>query len=41
MIFSKSVEKFTQFLNFIAYKHNIEFDDLMKNFREYVKSEGG
>ena len=38
--FSKSVEKFTQFLNFIAYKHNIEFDDLMKNFQEYVKSEG-
>ena len=27
--FSKSVEKFTQFLNFIAYKHNMEFDDLM------------
>tara|TARA_B100000963_G_scaffold290108_1_gene259861 strand:+ start:84 stop:1061 length:978 start_codon:yes stop_codon:yes gene_type:complete len=38
--FSKSVEKFTQFLNFVAYKHNIEFDDLMKNFQEYVKSEG-
>jgi len=38
--FSKSVEKFTQFLNFVAYKHNIEFDELMKNFQEYVKSEG-
>ena len=38
--FSKSVEKFTQFLNFIAYKHNMEFDDLMKDFQEYVKSEG-
>ena len=38
--FSKSVEKFTQFLNFIAYKHNMEFDDLMKDFQGYVKSEG-
>jgi len=38
--FSKSVEKFTQFLNFIAYKHNMEFDDLMKDFQEYIKSEG-
>ena len=38
--FSKSVEKFTQFLNFVAYKHNMEFDDLMKDFQEYVKSEG-
>ena len=38
--FSKSVEKFTQFLNFVAYKHNMEFDNLMKDFQEYVKSEG-
>ena len=38
--FSKSVEKFTQFLNFIADTHNMEFDDLMKDFQEYVKSEG-
>ena len=38
--FSKSVEKFTQFLNFVAYKHNMEFDDLMKDFQQYVKSEG-
>lgn len=37
--FSKSTEKFTQFLNFVAYKHNMEFDDLMKDFQEYVKSE--
>ena len=38
--FSKSTEKFTQFLNFIAYKHNMEFDDLMKDFQDYVKGEG-
>ena len=38
--FSKSVEKFTQFLNFVAYKHNMQFDDLMKDFQEYIKSEG-
>merc|ERR1712010_402629 len=37
--FSKSVEKFTQFLNFVAYKHNMQFDDLMKDFQEYVKTE--
>ena len=37
--FTKSVQKFTQFLNFISYKHSINFDDVMKDFQEYTKSE--
>ena len=37
--FTKSVQKFTQFLNFIAYKYSMNFDDLMKDFQEYTKSE--
>jgi len=37
--FAKSVEKFTQFLNFLAYKYDMKFDDLMTDFQEYIKSE--
>jgi len=37
--FTKSVQKFTQFLNFISYKHSINFDDVMKDFQEYTKTE--
>jgi hypothetical protein len=37
--FTKSVSKFTQFLNFVAFKHDMEFDGLMKDFQEYVASE--
>jgi len=37
--FTKSVQKFTQFLNFVSYKHSINFDDIMKDFQEYTKSE--
>ena len=37
--FTKSVQKFTQFLNFVSYKHNINFDEVMKDFQEYTKSE--
>ena len=37
--FTKSVSKFTQFLNFVAFKHDMEFDGLMKDFQEYVSSE--
>ncbi|MAT49483.1 MAG: hypothetical protein CMA27_06590 [Euryarchaeota archaeon] len=37
--FSKSVEKFTQFLNFLSYKYNLKFEDLMEDFKEYTKSE--
>ncbi len=37
--FTKSVQKFTQFINFISYKYSINFDDVMKDFQEYTKSE--
>ena len=37
--FSKSMEKFSQFLNFLAYKHNLNFETLMSDMQEFVKSE--
>lgn len=37
--FSKSMEKFTQFLNFLAYKYKVSFDDVMKDYEEFVKEE--
>jgi len=36
---TKSIEKFTQFLNFVSYKHDIEFEAIMKDFQEFLKSE--
>jgi len=36
---NKSMEKFAQFLNFISFKYNILFDDVMKDFEEFVKEE--
>jgi len=37
--FTKSVQKFTQFLNFASYKYNLTFDDVMNDFQEFMKSE--
>ena len=37
--FSKSVEKFTQFLNFTSYKYNLNFENVMKDFEEFIASE--
>ena len=37
--FSKSVQKFSQFLNFLAFKYNMEFDNMMEDFQEFVSSE--
>ena len=37
--FTKSVQKFTQFLNFLSFKYNMKFDDIMSDFQEYMKSE--
>jgi len=37
--FSKSMEKYQQFTNFISYKYNIKFDDVMKDFQEFLKTE--
>ena len=37
--FKKTFEKYTQFLNFIAYKYNLEFDKLTKDMEEFVEEE--
>ena len=36
---NKSIEKYTQFLNFVAFKYNINFDDLTKDLQDFVKTE--
>jgi hypothetical protein len=36
---SKSMEKYVQFLNFISHKFRLPFDDLMKDFEEFVKEQ--
>ena len=37
--FSKSFEKYTQFLNFLGFKYNLPFDKLTSDLQEFVKSE--
>jgi hypothetical protein len=37
--FSKSMDKFLQFLNFISYKFKLNFDDITNDFKEFVKEE--
>jgi hypothetical protein len=37
--FSKSMEKFTKFINFVSYKYNIKSDDLHDQFKKFVESE--
>lgn len=36
---TKAFEKYTQFLNFIAYKYNIKFDDLNSDLKDFCESE--
>jgi hypothetical protein len=36
---NKSMEKFVQFLNFVAFKYNVSFDDVSNDFKEFVKEE--
>jgi len=36
---NKSMEKFTQFLNFISFKYKLQFNDLMKDMEEFVDEE--
>jgi len=36
---NKSMEKFSQFLNFVSYKYKINFEDLTKDFEGFVKEE--
>jgi hypothetical protein len=35
----KSVDKFTQFLNFVSYKHKIPIDSLISDFKGFVEEE--
>jgi len=37
--FNKSVQRMTDFLNFVAFKHKIPFDKLMEDFQDYMKNE--
>lgn len=37
--FAKSMEKTTEFLGFLAYKYNLKPDDVMDDFKEFVKDE--
>jgi hypothetical protein len=37
--FTKSTQKFTQFLNYLSFKYNMDFDNVMKDFEEFTKSE--
>jgi hypothetical protein len=37
--FNKSMEKFVQFLNFISYKYNVSFDEMIADFKDFIKEE--
>lgn len=37
--FSKSLEKFSQFLNFLSYKYGLNYDEIMKDMDEFVKDQ--
>jgi hypothetical protein len=37
--FTKSMEKFVQFLNFVSFKYNINFNDMTDDFKDFVKEE--
>jgi uncharacterized Rmd1/YagE family protein len=37
--FSKSMERYFEFIHFIAYKHNMKVDDLITDFNDFVKEE--
>ena len=37
--FSKSIERYTQFLNFISYKYEVNFDNLNNDFKGYLNEE--
>ena len=37
--FKKTFEKYTQFLNFLSYKYNVDFNKLTKDMEEFVEEE--
>ena len=38
---SKSLEKYTQFMSFLSFKYNLNFDDLTKDLQEFCTEEKG
>jgi len=38
---SKSLQKFTQFLNFVSYKYKLDFDKLTKDLHDFTEQEKG
>jgi hypothetical protein len=38
--FSKSMEKYLDFINFISFKYNLKVDDVVADFTEFAKEEG-
>jgi len=36
---SKSMEKFSQFLNFLSFKYKVNFEDIMKDYESFIKDE--
>ena len=37
--FNKSMEKCIQFLNFISFKYKLNFDDITRDFQDFLKEE--
>jgi hypothetical protein len=37
--FSKSMDKFVQFMNFVSFKYKVDFEELTTDFKEFVKEE--
>jgi len=37
--FNKSMEKFVQFLNFLSFKYKLTFEDITKDFQDFIKDE--
>jgi hypothetical protein len=37
--FAKSMEKFSQFINFVSFKYKISLDDVMKDYQDFIKDE--
>ena len=37
--FKKSMEKYTQFLNFVSFKYHLDFDKLTQDFQSFIKEE--
>ena len=37
--FEKSSKKFLQFLNFVSYKYSLKFEDIVKEYEEFVREE--